>query len=319
MTRNITFFVFPDFQILDLTGPLSTFHIANAGAEGAAYCLRILSSHGGMIASTCGLAVMTEAADDAPIDTLIVAGGRGARAEALSETSCDEIRILSTRARRTASVCTGVFLVAAAGLFSGLRAATHWRFAASLQQLHPDIRVDKDAIFVRDGAMWSSAGITAGIDLSLALIEDDLGHDIAKATAQELVVYHRRPGGQSQFSAMLDLEPRSDRIRQALTFAREHLSEALTVERLAAAVCLSPRQFARAFRAETGETPARAVERLRAEAARVKVEAGREPIEGIAATVGFSDPERMRRVFLRTFGQPPQAMRRLARKAMIAD
>jgi transcriptional regulator GlxA family with amidase domain len=166
---------------------------------------------------------------------------------------------------------------------------------------------------VRDGAIWSSAGVTAGIDLALALIEEDFGRDLSRAVAQELVVYHRRPGSQSQFSAMLALEPESDRVRRALGFARDHLGERLPVERLAEAAHLSPRQFGRAFRAETGETPAKAVERLRAEAARARIESGSDPVERIAESVGFSDPERMRRAFLRLFGQPPQALRRAAR------
>lgn len=308
MARHIGFFVFPAFQILDLTGPLSAFQIA-----GPAYRLHVISAEGGLVASTTGLEVMTVQAGDQSFDTLVVAGGYGARLASQTGPLPAMIRDLASRSRRVASVCTGAFLLATAGILDGKRATTHWRRAADLQKRFPDIAVDGDKIYVRDGSVWTSAGITAGIDLALALIEDDLGADAARAVAQELVVYHRRPGGQSQFSAMLELEPDSDRVRRALSFAREHLHEALPVERLAEAACLSPRQFGRAFRAETGETPAKAVERLRAEAARVRIESGSEPIETIAVSVGFIDPERMRRAFLRLYGQPPQALKRAAR------
>lgn len=312
MPRDIGFFVFPAFQILDLTGPLSAFQIADALAGGNAYRLHVMSRDGGAVTSTAGLQVLTRPPPAHGFDTLIVAGGAGTRSEAAAALP-PVVAGLAARSRRTTSVCTGAFLLAAAGLLDGRRATTHWRQAASLQRRYPAVRVEGDRIFVKDGRFWTSAGITAGIDLALALIDEDLGPDISRAAARELVVYHRRPGGQSQFSAMLDLAPDSDRVRRALGFAREHLDEPLPVARLAEAACLSPRQFARAFRAETGETPAKAVERLRAEAARLRIEAGGEPIEQIAASVGFADPERMRRAFLRLFGQPPQAVKRAAR------
>jgi transcriptional regulator GlxA family with amidase domain len=172
------------------------------------------------------------------------------------------------------------------------------------------VRVNADRIFVKDGSIWTSAGITAGIDLTLALIEDDFGADVSKAVAKEMLVYHRRSGGQSQFSTMLELEPPSDRVKDALKFAREHLHEPLPVERMAEAARISARQFARLFLKETGDTPARAVERLRAEVALPRVQEGTEPIEMIARHVGFGDKERMRRAFLRIYGQPPRALRR---------
>jgi transcriptional regulator GlxA family with amidase domain len=174
------------------------------------------------------------------------------------------------------------------------------------------VKVEGDRIFTKDGPIWTSAGVTAGIDLALAMIEEDLGSSVSHATAQMLVVYHRRPGGQSQFSALADMEPESDRIRDVLTYIREHLTEPLSTEQLAAIACLSPRQFVRTFLAETGETPAKAVERLRVEVAKQRVESGGEPIEIIARTVGFSDPERMRRAFIRVTGHPPQTIRRMA-------
>jgi transcriptional regulator GlxA family with amidase domain len=259
------------------------------------------------------LEVHTQALGDAPFDTLLVAGGEGVEDAAQSPVLRAFVQAAAGSARRVVSVCSGALVLAAAGLLDGRRATTHWRRAAQLQQRYPAVRVECDRIYVQDGPVWTSAGITAGLDLALALIEDDLGSEIARSTARHLVVYHRRAGGQSQFSTLLAIDPPSDRIRTALAFARERLHEPLPVERLAAAACLSPRQFGRAFRMETGQTPAKAVEQLRVEAARLRIEASREPIEAIAQAVGFTDPERMRRAFLRLYGQPPQALRRVAR------
>ena len=218
------------------------------------------------------------------------------------------VRRTAKSCRRVTSVCSGTFILAAAGLLDGLRATTHWQAAAFLQRKYPGIRVESDRIFVKEGAIWTSAGVTAGIDLSLALIEEHLGPEVAKAVARQLVVYYRRPGGQSQFSALLELESTSDRVQRALSFARTHLCEVMSVEQLAKAAGLSPRQLGRIFLAETGQTPAKAVERLRTEAAKARIEQSDESIEGIAHAVGFVDPERMRRAFVRTFGHPPQAL-----------
>jgi transcriptional regulator GlxA family with amidase domain len=223
------------------------------------------------------------------------------------------VQRLSEGARRVASVCTGAFVLAEAGLLDGKRATTHWRYAATLQRRFPSIKVDADRIYVRDGEIWTSAGISAGIDLALAMIEEDCGVEVSKAVARDLVVYHRRPGGQSQFSTMLELEPPAGRIRNALAFAREHLHEHLTIERLAEAACVSPRQFQRLFTTETGDTPAHAVERLRVEAAKPRVEDGEEPLAAIARSVGFGDANRMRRSFVRMFGRSPQDIRRALR------
>jgi transcriptional regulator GlxA family with amidase domain len=215
--------------------------------------------------------------------------------------------------RRVASVCTGAFVLAAAGLLDGRRATTHWAYDAELARGYPGVNVEPDRIFVREGNVWTSAGITAGIDLALALVADDLGEAVAKRAAQQLVVHHRRPGGQSQFSALLDLAQPDGRFGGLLAWARERLDEPLPVERLADRAGMSPRNFARAFAAETGITPAKAIERLRLEAARAHVEQGREPIDRLAEITGFRDPERMRRAFIRAFGHPPQALRRAAR------
>jgi transcriptional regulator GlxA family with amidase domain len=248
-----------------------------------------------------------------PLDTLIVAGGRGTREAAACTDTSAFVRAAAGRARRVASVCSGAFILAEAGLLDGRRATTHWARAAEFARAYSRVRVEPDRIFVRDGTVWTSAGISAGIDLALALVADDLGEAVAKRAAQQLVVYHRRPGGQSQFSALLETDQPSSRFSPLLAWARERLDERLPVERLADRVAMSPRHFARAFSAETGMTPAKAIERLRLETARERVESGTEPIEGVAAHTGFGDPERMRRAFIRAFGQPPQALRRTAK------
>ena len=245
--------------------------------------------------------------------TLIVAGGWGTREASASPETLAFIRAVSGRARRTTSVCSGAFILAAAGLLDGLLATTHWGRAAELARAYPQVRVEPDRIFIRDGAIWTSAGVTAGIDLALALVADDLGEGFAKRAAQQLVVYYRRPGGQSQFSALLEADRPSGRFPPVLAWARERLGERISVDRLADRGAMSPRHFARAFAAETGTTPAKAIERLRLEAAREQVESGAEPIKAVAARTGFGDPERMRRAFVRVFGQPPQALRRTAK------
>lgn len=212
--------------------------------------------------------------------------------------------------RRVTSACTGSFYLAAAGLLEGRKATTHWYHAHTFRQAYPNVRLEEDRIFTVDGPLWTSAGLTAALDLALALVEHDLGVEVARAVARKLVVYHRRAGGQSQFSALLEIAPKSDRVQTALVYARQHLQADLSVEQLAEVAHLSPRQFSRLFRAETGQSPAKAIERLRIEAARLLLESGDHSIDIIARETGFGDPERMRRAFLRAFGQPPQMMRR---------
>lgn len=346
MSRHIAFLVFPGFQLLDLSGPMAAFQVASrrlsGGATGdekgdgngtgsetgngigngeearaAPYTWEVVSEQGGLIASSAGIAIATEALPPHPpthIDTLLVTGGSGVWEARSAPGLRAFIAAAPGFARRVASVCNGALMLAAAGLLDGRRATTHWRIGPLLQREYPQTRVDSDRIFVQDGQIWTSAGVTTGIDLALALIEEDLGIEAARVVARDLVVYHRRPGGQSQFSSLLEMEPASDRIQQALRYAREHLQEDLSVERLAELVFLSPRQFGRLFALETGSTPAKAVERLRAEAARPRVESGVESIEVIARDVGFNDAERMRRAFVRVFGHPPQALRRGSRQ-----
>ncbi len=320
MPHRLGLLIFPGFQILDAAGPIAAFEIAGRYAGGH-YAIETLSVGGGAVRSSSGVAMATEPADATQaFDTLMVSGGDGTREASADAATLDFVRAASAHtlasrpAGRISSVCSGAFLLAAAGLLDGRAATTHWSRTAAFARRFPNVRLEPDRIFVRDGPVWTSAGITAGIDLALAMIADDLGEAIAKNTAQQLVVYRRRPGGQSQFSALLELE-RPDtqhgaRFGALLGWARERLGEPLGVERLAMQAAMSPRHFARAFAAETGVTPAKAIERLRVEAARERIESGAEAIDRIAEQVGFGDAERMRRAFLRAFGQPPQALRR---------
>ena len=312
--RTIGFYVFPRFQLLDLSGPLAAFQAADGAAAAELYHPVVLSRAGGPVSPSVPLSVSTTVAKPRAraLDTLVVVGGDGARGAEHADVL--EIRALASRARRVTSVCTGALLLAAAGLLDGRCATTHWRHTARLRREYPAVRVQADQIYVQDGHVWTSAGISAGIDLALALIEADHGRDLSKAVARELVVPHRRAGGQSQHSEMMALEPDSDRIRLVLAYAKAHLDQRLNVEQLADTALLSLRQFNRLFREQTGETPAKAVERLRVEAARSRIEVGVEPIEAVAAAVGFIDPERMRRAFIRRFGHPPQSLRRAAHR-----
>jgi transcriptional regulator GlxA family with amidase domain len=313
MSRKLGLVIFPDFQILDAAGPLAAFDIASRYVGGA-YELRLLAEAAGMVPSTAGPGLPAEALDDGPYDTIVVSGGEGTRGAAERGDITRWLRGQASAARRLASVCSGAYLLAEAGLLDGRRATTHWQRSDDFARRFPRVRMEADRIYVRDGPIWSSAGSTAGIDLALAMIEEDLGEAIARRTAQQLVVHQRRPGGQSQFSDLIELGGLSGRFGPLLDWARARLGEPLGGERLAAQAAMSPRNFARAFAAETGATPAKAVERLRLEAARLRVETSREPIDRVAEVTGFGDPERMRRAFLRAFGQPPQALRRAARR-----
>ncbi|MDR3417080.1 MAG: GlxA family transcriptional regulator [Nevskia sp.] len=301
--------LYPGFQVMSLA-VTSVLEFANVTARRDLYEIVLLSEHGGLVRSSAGFAVETQPFDRRRYDTVLVVGDNR-----LSDASPALITFLqraAKRSRRIGGTCTGAFNLAQAGLLDGRRATTHWLFAERLRREYPKVKVEEDRIFIIDGPVWTSAGMTAGIDLALALVEKDAGIELARELAKRLVVYHRRAGGQSQFSALLELQPRSDRIQTALAYAREHLDSELSVEQLADAAHLSPRQFSRAFRAETGQSPAKAVEHLRVEAARLMLESGRHPIETVARDTGFGDRERMRRAFLRAFGQPPQMIKRAA-------
>lgn len=310
---TIGFVTPPGFQIMGLAA-ISAFELANTTAGETLYGIRVLSEEGGAVANSLGIPLETRTLSRAKVDTLIVTGLLVPAAS--SAGLVRQIRKAAQSVRRIASVCTGAFILGEAGLLDGKRVTTHWFHARALQAQFPRAVVEDDRIFIIDGALWTSAGMSAGIDLALGMIEKDFGVELARAVAQKLVVYHRRGGGQSQHSALLELDAKSDRIQSALSYARSHLNAALSVEALADAAHLSPRQFSRAFRAETGQSPAKAVEHLRVEAARVMIEQGRHSMLEVANETGFADLERMRRAFLRAFGQPPQALRRNARRAV---
>ena len=293
---------------------ISAFEAANLVAGERFYDLRILSETGEPLTNSLGWTMNTEPLGEGSFDTLMVGSGPDlvpATVPGVAGTVAYLREAVSTT-RRITSVCIAAFTLAEAGILDGRRATTHWSRAEELGRRFPKITVEMDRIFIADGPVWTSAGMTAGIDLALGLIERDLGQPAAQRTARLLVVHHRRAGGQSQHSAMLQLDAKSDRVQIALAFAKQNLREPLTVELLADAARLSPRQFSRVFRTETGLSPAKAIENLRLEAARFMLEQGRLPIEEIARETGFGDRERMRRSFLRTFGATPQALRNAA-------
>lgn len=304
--RHIGFIMENGFQVMGMAA-LTAFEFANETLGIEAYRLTVMSEKGGAIRSSLGIKIETQPLGDFP-DTLMVVGEL--MPQPVSSALRNYIKSAGAESRRVAGVCTGAFLLAEAGLLDGRQATTHWAHARTLQERFPKIEVDEDRIFIQDGSIWTSAGMSSAIDLTLALIEDDHGAELSRQIARKLVVYHRRPGGQSQFSALLELEPRSDRVRRTLVYAKEHLRNPLTVEELAEVASLSPRQFSRLFHEETGQSPAKAVERLRLEAAKVMLEEGRHPLDIVARDTGFADRDRMRRAFLRFFGQPPQSLRR---------
>jgi transcriptional regulator GlxA family with amidase domain len=304
MTRRISILVFPGFQLLDAAGPIAAFEAAGD------YELRVVSAARGPVRSSSGVSWHAEGLPRGPGDTLLVAGGDGVDAACRDEALVRFLRRASRQWERVASVCSGSLLLAAGGLLDGRAATTHWTRTGQFQREFPQVRLDAERIFVQDGPIWTSAGVTAGIDLALAIIGDDFGAARARAVAQELVVYYKRPGGQSQFSALLSVQGDRNRFDTLLEHVRSNLRERHSVEDLAAKAFMSPRHFARAFHEETGYTPAKAVERLRVEAARNALDASGASVQRVAVECGFGDPERMRRSFVRLLGVPPSAMRR---------
>lgn len=307
---QIGFVLAPGFQMM-CTAAMSVFEMANVCAGKKRYAVTVLSDTGGAVASSLGMRFETRAFGRAAYDTLVIGGQLEPRAS--SAATLGYLRRKAAATRRVASICTAAFILGEAGLLDGRRVTTHWQFARALQARHPQARVEDDRIFVEDGGVWTSAGMSAGIDMALGMLDADYGPELARGVAQMLVVYHRRAGGQRQHSALLELDAKSDRVQDALDFARRNLKQPLTVEQLADAAHLSPRQFSRIFCAETGESPARAVEGLRVEAARLMLETTLHPVEVISRETGFHDPDRMRRAFLRRLGQPPSVLRRAAR------
>ena len=305
--------VFSDFQLLDAAGPIAVFEVA-ARFAGIPPSIKALAVTPGPVRSSSGVEIFASGVRHSrAIDTLIVVGGEKVPVAATCKRTLSFVRTMAKRGVRVASVCSGAYILAAAGLLDGRRATTHWWNTRHFVSSYPKVKLEPDQIYVREGNIWSSAGITAGIDLALAMVAEDFGEGVAKKTARQLVVYDRRSGGQSQFSSLLELKTPDGRFGPLLTWAREHLDASLTVEDLAEQAGMSSRHFTRAFVAETGSTPSKAIERLRIEVARQRVQSSGEAIERVAQLTGFRDPNRMRRAFIRAFGQPPQSLRRAAR------
>jgi transcriptional regulator GlxA family with amidase domain len=313
MRRRITFLIYRDFQLLDAAGPIAAFEIAERYRPGS-YALRVVASEAGFVKSSAGVSMQAVPfGRSVKVDTLVVAGGDGSRSALSCLRTRRFIQSCGAKARRTSSVCSGAYLLAAAGILDGKCATTHWSRSIDFSRRFPRVHLKPDRIFIKDGRIWTSAGITAGIDLSLALIEEDLGEAIARRTAQQLVVYFRRPGGQSQFSALLEMERANGRFAALLDYVRSNLGKRLTVAGLADQACMSSRHFSRAFHAETGVSPAKAIEQLRAEAARGALSGTGRSVQDIARAHGFGNAERMRRTFLRLFGVTPSAVKHQGR------
>src|SRR5271166_1978706 len=318
-TRRIVMLAFPDAQIIDIAGPLEVFGraarllIDERGWRVPAYTVEIAAATAGPFATSSGIRLIADrsiARVRGPIDTLLVAGGQGTAAALRDRKLIGWLRANAKRARRVCSVCTGAFLLAEAGLLDGLSATTHWRQCDRLAAQYPAVSVESDPIFVRAGKIFTSAGVTAGIDLALALLEEDHGREVALAVARELIMFLRRPGGQSQFSVQLSAQ-QADRepIRELQRWVADHLGADLSVDALARRAAMSPRNFARVFTREVGVTPGQFVEHSRVEAARRRLEESAEGVDSIASECGFGTRESMRRAFIRTLHVPPSAYR----------
>ncbi len=312
LPRAVELLAFPQVQILDVTGPLQVFATANdtAGGDVPPYAVRVVSQAGGAVASSSGVGLL---ADPLPphgsaLDTLIVAGGPGVELAAADAALVDWVRARALRARRYASVCTGAVLLATSGVLDGRRAATHWSLCAELARRFPSVQVEPDPIFVHDGPAWTSAGVTAGIDLALALVEEDLGRAVALAVARYLVVFLKRPGGQAQFSATLALQDAGP-FEALHGWIAAHLADDLSLNVLADRAGMSERSFSRRYVEATGQTPARAVETLRVEAARTLLLESQLPVKRVAQRCGFGSEETMRRSFVRLLAATPQEYR----------
>jgi transcriptional regulator GlxA family with amidase domain len=313
--RVIDVLAYPAVQLLDVTGPVQVFASANdliAGAGGARpYMLRVVAQGSGAVTSSSGVTLaagpLTKPGE--ALDTLLVAGGEGFEAAIENPILVEWVRQRAAQARRVASVCTGAFMLAAAGVLDGRRAATHWKYCAKLAQRFPAVRVEPDPIFVCDGSVWTSAGVTAGIDLALALVEEDLGRSMALAVARYLVVFLKRPGGQAQFSAALALQAADDKFGALHDWINKHLASDLSLSVLADQAGMSERSFSRHYAEATGQTPARAIERLRVEAAQRLLSESRLPVKRIAQRCGFGSEETLRRSFHRLIAITPQDYR----------
>ena len=327
-SRRVAVLIFPDFQPLDATGPLEVFAGANEASRHAhpgeppPYEIHLVAREAGPVATSSGYALVAARAITqlrGPLDTLLVAGGWGTRRAISDRALVGWIRRQAPRARRVASVCTGAFLLAEAGLLDGLRVTTHWVACDELARRYPKLQVDPDPIFIRQGRIWTSAGVTSGMDLALALVEEDLGRELALSVARRLVLFLKRPGGQSQFSAQLASQlAEREPLRELQAWIAERPQAPLTVEALAHRVGMSPRNFARVFAREVGMTPARFVEEARVEHARRALEEGDAGVAAVASAAGFGSAETLRRAFLRVLGVGPAEYRSRFRRARVA-
>ena len=329
-TRRMAIFTYPGAQTLDVTGPFEVFCGASAwlahqrGRRTPAYTVEVLARRAGPVRMASGLTLVADRSFHevrGRLDTLLVSGGSTGRREAMADPKLlPWLRRMEPRVRRLGSVCTGAFFLAEAGLLDGRRATTHWIRARQLAERHPRVEVDPDAIFVRDGKVATSAGVTAGMDLALALVEEDHGREVALGVARQLVMFLKRPGGQSQFSAHLEAQARaSGPLAGCPDWISQRLEGDLSVAALARRFAMSPRNFARVFVREFGVTPAKYVERARVERARACLEDARRSLDEVAETCGFGNEERMRKTFLRHLRVLPREYRRCFSEARIEE
>ena len=306
--RRIAILVYDGVQTLDVIGPAEVLGTAARFADKPAYDVQVVAAEAGPV-RTSSVGIVAERAFGSlrgPLDTLLIAGGAGVREAARDERTVRWVQAAAKRSRRVASVCSGSFLLAEAGLLDGRRATTHWAYCDLLQRMYPQVEVDPDPIFVRDGNVSTSAGVTAGMDLALAFVEEDLGREVALEVARQLVLFLKRPGGQAQFSAQLAAQlSEREPLRELQLWIADHLDADLSVPALAERAHMSERNFARAFRAGTGMTPAAFVEAARVERARIALESADAPVEAVARGAGFGTVETMRRAFRRRLGVAP--------------
>lgn len=315
-SRNVYFVVFPDVHLLDLSGPLQVFSTANELIEKKGdpvpYCLHIVAAKAGMQHTATALPIIAGALPEevVTIDTLVIVGGPGVYAALKDQTLVAWLNKQAPRAHRVVSICSGAFLLAACGILDGRRAVTHWSVSGELAQKYPQVTVETNPIFIQDGPIWTSAGVTAGIDLALALVSNDLGHRLALEVARNLVVFLKRPGGQAQFSTALTFQRETERFSDLHAWIADNLSADLSVSILAAFSCMSERSFVRHYRKQIGITPAKAVEQLRLEAARSLLVETELPVKRIAERCGFRNETTLRRRFIGHYGNSPTKYRR---------
>jgi len=314
-SQHVVIVAFNGCQILDVTGPMQVFASLNERVQYEHYRITLVGTEEDSATATCGLQMTTvnfNTVAPETIDTLVIAGGNGTLEAAENHALIAWVKKSAETAQRVCSVCTGTFILAAAGLTTGKRVSTHWNYAKKLEAMYPSTIVTMDAIYVRDGNLWSSAGVTAGIDMTLALIEEDNGHKAAMTIARHLVVYAHRPGNQSQFSTLLKGQSNTGgKFTQLISWMVENLEQTITVEDMAEKAGMSGRSFQRRFSTEIGVTPAKYLERLRLDSARALLEGSSEPLKSIAAQSGFVTPVRFIQVFERCLGMSPTAYRHL--------